>query len=844
MIIRDFNKAAIITSNEEVSYKELMCNIIAYAEKMPKREDFNLPEGEKMKAIILSENRTEWIYAFFAVWQNRAIAVPVDATSTVHDVAYIMNDCRPQCIFTSREKEQMAREAISEAGVDIKVCVLEDISVDANSTNVPEVLRYESETAESETCLIIYTSGTTGSPKGVMLSFENLEANIHGVADEVPIFNGDRRTLILLPLHHVLPLMGTVIAPITRGCGVAICPTLSGPDIMATLERGQIAIMVGVPRLWQTLYSGIKKKIDEKAITRALFNLCAKVGSRSLSRFIFQSVHKKMGGHLDYCVCGGAALDKEIGEGLRTLGLEVLEGYGMTEMAPIIAFTRPGDYIPGCAGLPLPSVECKIVNGELLCKGRNLMQGYYNRPEETAEVIDKDGFLHTGDLAEFDEKGRVYITGRSKEIIVLSNGKNVQPSEIEYKLEKYDSQVKEAAVVQDGDMLRAIIVPQPEWCEGKSDNEATEALKREVLEPYNLTVANYKKLMSVFVYHGDLPRTKLDKLQRFKLKQLLEAKPEESNDNATKEDTDSLSATFKVIKRYIEAEKKISVNPAQHIETDLAFDSLDKVGLQGFIEEKFNVTINADEMAAFRNIGEIADKVDSEHGGSAPDSDTSSADEGMDWHKILLSDSSKLQLPKAACTHPLISKSFTGFCRLHNSLKVMGKENIPQSGPFILAPNHQSFLDGPLAMAGMDWNKIGDYYFYATEEHVQGSLRRWFAGRHNIILMERRNLKNSILKMAEVLKQGKNLVIFPEGRRTNTGKLGTFKKTFAILSQELNIPIVPVCIRGAYDALPRSKSLPSTAHIEIEYLPAIQPDSSLSYDELAEKVKTKINEKL
>ena len=830
MIIRDFNKAAIITHDGEVSYRQLMGNILSYADMMPKAEQFSLAEGEKMKTLILSENRSEWIYAFFAVWHNEAIAVPVDATSTVHDVAYIMNDCRPQCIFTSREKEQLARDAMREAGVEMTVIVFEDNVPEPHDVAEGQEFRFENTSGKVEPCLIIYTSGTTGSPKGVMLSYENLEANIRGVADEVPIFNGNRRTLILLPLHHVLPLMGTAIAPITRGCGVAICPSLSGPDIMDTLKRGEIAIMVGVPRLWQTLYTGIMKKIEASAVTRALFNMCKKAQNRHLSRFVFQAVHKKMGGHLDYCVCGGAALDREIGEGLKTLGLEVLEGYGMTEMAPIIAFTRPGDYIPGCAGLPLPSVECKIVGGELLAKGKNLMMGYYNRPEETAEVIDSDGFLHTGDLAEVDEKGRVYLTGRSKEIIVLSNGKNVQPSEIEYKLEKYDSQVKEAAVVQDGDMLRAIIVPQEEWLGTMTDADAEARLKREVLEPYNLTVANYKKLMNVSIYRGELPRTKLEKLQRYKLKELLEKTPAPAQKvEEASTSVENVSGTLATLKAYIEKEKKTEVTAEAHIETDLGFDSLDRVSLQDFIEERFSVSINADDMASYKNIGEIADAIDAKK--KAPAHITQPAD-------------APLKLPTSAFTHPLISKSFTGFCRLHNSLKVKGKENIPVNGPVIVAPNHQSFLDGPLTMAGMNWGDISNYYFYATEEHVQGSLRRWFAARHNIILMERRNLKNSIQKMAEVLRMGKNLVIFPEGRRTNTGALGDFKKTFAILSQDLNVPILPVCIRGAYDALPRERTMPSTAHIEIEYLPVVQPSEAATPEALAELVRQRINEKL
>jgi long-chain acyl-CoA synthetase len=841
--IRDYNKVAVITPESEISYHELIQNILSYAEMLT-------PKEGKFKAVILSENRVEWIYAFFAIWQKGGIAVPVDATSTASDVAYILNDCRPDYIFVSDDKASLAQEAISMAGVEIKTF---PISFSGAKKDMPvEELHFGSDNAAStangkdgEIAMIIYTSGTTGSPKGVMLSYENLEANIRGVADEVPIFNGERRTLILLPLHHVLPLMGTVIAPITRGCGVAICTSLSGPDIMFMLERGKIAIMVGVPRLWQTLYMGIMKKIDASPVTRALFNMCKKAKNRRLSRFIFSAVHKKMGGNLDYCVCGGAALDNEIGEGLKALGLEVLEGYGMTEMAPIIAFTRPGDYIPGCAGLPLPSVECKIVDGELLCKGNNLMMGYYNRPEETAEVIDKDGFLHTGDLAELDEKGRVYITGRSKEIIVLSNGKNVQPSEIEYKLEKYEDKVKEAAVTQDGDLLRAIIVPHEEWLGNKTDAEAEEALKREVLEPYNLTVANYKKLMSLRVYRGELPRTKLEKLQRYKLKDLLASFGNNSNTESVKavqQTTEEGTTTFNILKQHIEKEKKLTVNPESHIETDLAFDSLDKVNLQDFIEERFNITINADDMANYKNVGAMADFINGKLEKDSEDAEPQSLKENTEGNSSLFTSRASITLPKSAFTHPLISKAFTGFCRMHNSLVVKGTENIPQNGPFILAPNHQSFLDGPLAMAGIKWGDIKNYYFYATEEHVQGSLRRWFAAHHNIILMERRNLKNSIVKMAEVLRAGKNIVIFPEGRRTNTGELGVFKKTFAILSQELQVPIVPACIRGAYDALPRQRTFPSTAHIEIEYLPPVTPDAAQTPEELAELVKQRINE--
>ena len=834
MTIKDFHKAAIITPEHEVSYAEMMQHIIEYAENLQKFNTSSVAsqqaEADKYakRIILFSENREEWVYAFFGIWRAGFIAVPVDATSTANDLAYIINDCKPCGIWVSENTCDVAKEAMAQAGHKMEMMSLK-IEEDSHSSTDVQEMTFEGD--KDTPCLIIYTSGTTGSPKGVMLSYDNLEANISGVADEVPIYNSERRVLMLLPVHHILPLMGCLIAPITRGGGIAICPTLSGPDIMDTLCKGKVAIMIGVPRLWQTLYTAIKKKIDSNFVTRTLFNLCATINNRSLSRFIFQSVHKKMGGHLDYCVSGGAALDTEIGNGLTTLGLEVLEGYGMTETAPIIAFTRPGDYIPGCSGKPLPSVEVKIDNEELCARGKNLMLGYYNRPQETADVIDSDGFLHTGDLAQIDEEGRVTITGRKKEIIVLSNGKNVQPNEIEFQLEKYDTYVKEVAVTEKNDALWAIIVPQ------RAD--ATEDfLKENVIQPYNKTVENYKKIMNIFIYHGDLPRTKLEKLQRFKLKNILENK-EVSTPKKVEAPVFADNPELQAIATYIFEEKHIAIKADSHIETDLAFDSLDKVGLQSFLEQRFNITIDADEMANFKNMAAIAERCKSK--GTHHEEVKV---ESINWHDIMNSESKDLVLPMTSPTHTLYAKMFKAYLHFNNRLTISGTENIPAHGPVILAGNHQSYIDGPLVISGLSAQQIKEFYFYATEEHVQGAIRRHLAARHNIILMERKNLKNSILKMAEVLKQGKSIVIFPEGKRTHDGAMNPFRKTFAILSKELNVPILPVCIQGAFKAMPRGRILPMPNHISVEYLPLIKPNAANSYEELAALVQSEINAKL
>lgn len=816
-MIKDSNHIAIIAGERQVTFSELLQRVTLYAH--------HTSSGKGERTLIFAENREGWIYAFYSVWANHGIAVPVDASATASDVAYILKDCLPVCVWTTRTKKDTVLAAMEEAGVHVEIHLIEDY--EKIPLDVPKAtINYN----EEDTALIIYTSGTTGSPKGVMLSFRNILVNINAVCHEVPIFNEESRTLVLLPLHHVLPLVGTVVMPMYCGCGVAICPSMSGPDIMDTLQRGKVVIMVGVPRLWQTLYAGIKKKIDASFIARTLFILCARVNNVNFSRRVFSAVHKKMGGHIRYLVSGGAALDREIALGLQTLGLQLLEGYGMTEAAPMIAFTRPGDLVPNCVGLPLSAMDVRIIDGEICAKGPNIMQGYYNRPEETRDVIDKDGYLHTGDLGRIDEKGRVYITGRSKEIIVLSNGKNVQPNEIEYKLEKYAERVKEAAVVQDGDMLRAIIVPVMEWAQDLTDEEVEEVLKREVLEPYNLTVTNYKKLMSLFVYRDDLPRTKLEKLQRYKLKDILSGKVTKSD--ARQRIVEPTFEEYQIIKKYIESEKKIQLHPTDHIETDLAFDSLDMVSLEGFILQTFGTKVNAASMPQYRNIEALAAYV--------AESKTRIEVEDEDWNKFLHSTSSHLDLPKASFTMPLMAGLSRLFFRIYNRLEIKGIENIPANGPFIIAPNHQSYLDGLLITAGLPGKILRNSYFYADEKHVKGSLAKSLARHNNVILMERDNLRNSILKLSEVLKQGRNLIIFPEGTRTRTGQMGAFKKTFAILAREMQVPVVPVCIQGAYEAMPRSSSFIRPGKIVVEYLSPILPGKEEEYEEIAARIKRAI----
>lgn len=818
MIHNNGNSTALIEGKNRISYNQLQSRISEFAKLYS-----NLTPD---KVVIFSENSPGWIYAFYSAWVNGAIAVPIDFMSSVDDIAYILNDSKPEVIFVSEGTKATMEEALKKVSHKTSLFLIDEnesseiVSVDENS---PLVI----DSSKDKTAVIIYTSGTTGDPKGVMLSFENLIINADGVSKHIKIYSEDETTLMLLPMHHIFPLMGTMIIPLYTGGSIAISPSMTSEDIIKTLQDNKVSLIIGVPRLYSAIFKGIKGKIAASKVATMLFNMAGKVDSYRFSRFIFKSAHKKFGGAVKYMICGGAALDKETGNGFRTLGFKVLEGFGMTESAPMITFTRPNKIKVGSPGHPLPGVKIEIRDGEVVASGANVMQGYYNRPEETADVL-KDNWLYTGDLGHVDEEGFLHITGRKKEIIVLSTGKNINPAEIEEKLEKQEALIQEAGVYLENDMLKAIIVPAVN-IELKQDETIEKKIKWEVMDVYNKSVSPYKKVMQFTVATEELPRTRLGKLRRFQLADMatsVESKPETS----IKEEV--TIREYQIIKEYIEREKGCSVKPLDHIEMDLGLDSLDKVSFQFFIQSTFGIDMDIPEMTGFKSVRELSENIAKRRNKMEV--------EMINWTKIL-KEKIDLNLSKTWFTGRAFVSISRFFFWIYFRIRGKGVKNIPD-GPVIIAPNHQSFFDSMFVASYLNKRTIKDTYFYAKEKHVSKGWMKYLASRHNIIIMDlNRDLKLSIQKMGEILKKNKNLIIFPEGTRTLDGKLGDFKKTFAILSKELNVPVIPVSIKGAFDALPKGAIFPKPfKRIQVEFLPAILPAAN-TYETLVEKVYREID---
>jgi long-chain acyl-CoA synthetase len=811
----NLDKTFIITHNQKISGRALLKCIQQYS--------LLIANKGITKVGIFSENRVEWIYAFYAALQSNCIVVPIEYMASADDVAYIIDDCQPEMVFMSAAME----EAYDQVGQRIKfkptVVIFED---HPQRTDLSESI-WSGPDDNDTTAVIIYTSGTTGSPKGVMLSYTNIIVNMDAVI-EPKIFHSGSQVLMLLPLHHVFPLVGSMMLPIYAGGTLVISPSMQTADLMKTLADNQIDVMMGVPRLYELIYRGLMTKINKSLVARAFLNLVYFTKSRKLGKILFKKVHNGLGGHLQFMIAGGAALNTEVGKFFYAIGFDILEGFGMTEAAPMITFPRPGSIKIGSTGQALPGLKLEIRDGEIVAKGPNVMKGYYNRPEETAEVI-RDGWLYTGDLGRIDKRGFLYITGRKKEIIVLPNGKNINPVEVELKLESYTPAIKEVGVFFYKEMLHAVIFPDYQYLSDNNIIDILQYFRESVISPFNTGMSSYKRIMQFTLVNSELPRTRLSKLQRFKLEELIqqsESQRPKLNDPDTEE--------YRAVKSFLETQVDMDISPDDHLVFDISLDSLGKISLIHFIENTFGVKIGEEQLLKFPSIHKISEHIRANKLFHKQDE--------TEWTDNL-KENRKVNLPKYSFLLRFIVRSVRSVTNIFIATEGKGFENIPEGSCFF-APNHQSKLDPFLVLSYLHEKTLKNTYAYAKKDHVQGIIRRFLAHWTNVIVMDlTKDLKVSILKMAEAVKVGKNILIFPEGTRTLNGELGPFKKTYALISTELNIPVVPIAVSGAFYGSPTDKIRVKRKKIMIEFLPVIYPEG-LTPDQLNELVRHRIEERL
>lgn len=815
MLIAHRDGTAIVGFGNDVSYDDLRQHIASYkAMLVPKKS---------ARFAVYMENRPEWIYSFYAIINANATVVTIDCLVPTEDAAYILQDSDAQTVVCSRETYERTQKAVAGIKKPIKIICVDDI--EDNWVSFPAEDIHEPEDIHN-TAIIIYTSGTTGKPKGVMLSWDNILANVQSVSNDVPIYTSEQRVLLLLPLHHSFALSGCMCAPLYVGATVVFCTNLTGDGIKEVLQKYKVTLFIGVPRLYSLIRKGIRAKINAKPIAKLLFAFAGLLRSKGFSRKIFSAVHEAFGGHLDIMVSGGAALDYETAKDLTTLGFTVMEGYGMTEAGPMITCPRPGMVKIGTAGIPILHTEVRIVDGEIQARGRNIMKGYWNKPEETAVTL-KDGWLHTGDLGEFDKEGFLRITGRKNELIVLPNGKNITADEIESKILTSTHGVADIGVYFEDNQLKAIVVLDAAYCEREGIVSIDEFVKWKVIDAYNRDAVPYKKILKYTAVRKELPRTRLGKLQRFLLPAL-----GRNNDSTTHDIEEPDTEEYSALKRYIQTLTEKRVTPESHLELDLGLDSLDKVNVVVYIEKTFGFTMDDGVLSTHPTVGMLSEYITM---------NMTKVDDGLvDWHTIL-SEKSDESLPFSGLPHRIGMIFFKILFRIFFRLYSIGKEHIPQA-PYLMIINHQSFLDWMVLAAVLHTDILKKTYIFAKEKHFRSPFRKWIARRSNVIIMDiDRDLVRSIKTMNTVISNGNVLAIFPEGTRSKDGTIGRFKKMFAILSKELRVPVLPIVLKGTIGAMKSGSSrINLFKKLFIRFLPPVIPDNSESYDEFAMRIEEMI----
>lgn len=501
--------------------------------------DVQVKKGERI--AILSESKPEYGACVFASIMAGMTIVPLDIKLTKYELKSILSDCEPTVMLVSHSFVQMALELQKEITSIKNIFVIDEPSYNLGLTSIYEFPNiYECKwrhRSSKSTALIIYTSGTTGAPKGVEITFANMFAQLDDLEDALNIILPDRKVTVLsiLPMNHLFELTVGFSTFLNFGFSVYYTQSLKPKDILGIMVDKKVDFMIVVPAFLKLLKTAIESELNNspkhiQTAFRILYAVAKFVPSYKVKKSMFKRIHEKFGGHFMGCISGGAPLDVAVGEFFERIGIKVYQGYGLSETSPVVSVNtnKRGDL--ASVGQPLKSYEAKTdpETGELLLKGPSVMKGYHNQPELTAEVIDKDGWLHTGDIAKISSDGHIYITGRIKNMIVLSGGKKVFPEEVESVIEKSEY-IAEVCVLgtsrtfgsKDGtEEITAVIVPK-EYLYEKYDDATIEKLVRDDIKLLSTQLTQFKRPTNIVIKREPLPKTTTRKIKRKDVKELV-----------------------------------------------------------------------------------------------------------------------------------------------------------------------------------------------------------------------------------------------------------------------------------------------------------------------------------
>lgn len=466
---------------------------------------------------LLGENSYEWIVSYFAIINSGNTVVPIDKDLDIKEIMRILSITQTKLVVYSNTYLDYAQEIEKN---NIKLLSMKHIenSILSSNNKLPKDKYKKIKVVGDDIAAIIYTSGTTGVPKGVMLSNKNICINVTSGMQSLK-FEGS--TILSLPLHHTYGISSSVLCTMFWGCKIFINSSLK--NLLSDFAEQKPDFMNTVPLLVETFYKNIYKKIREQkkekivSIMIIISNLLLNIGI-DVRKKLFSSIRNALGGNLNMLVCGGAPLDKKYQVGFKNFGIDIIEGYGITECAPFIAVNRNEYYRFGSAGLPLTCSNVKIDTngyengeGEILVKGDMVMKGYYENPDLTEQAMEGD-YFRTGDVGYMDRDNFIFITGRKKNIIILANGKNVYPEELEFKLLD-NEEISEVIVKEKDNQIVAEIFPNYDFIKQKSISNVSECLDKIILD-FNKQMPLYKNINKVEIRDKEFEKTTTKKIRR------------------------------------------------------------------------------------------------------------------------------------------------------------------------------------------------------------------------------------------------------------------------------------------------------------------------------------------
>jgi long-chain acyl-CoA synthetase len=847
------------------------------------------------RLAILADNHPRWVAAYLGIIASGCAAVPLDTALHADQVTKLLKDSGASAVFVDAKHVPVARPAATELKIGLVLTDPDRMTGPSNEQwlgNMPAIFEAgpgdfkPAPANDGDLASLLYTSGTTADPKGVMLTHANFLGEVEAVFNWVDLGPTDA-LLGVLPLFHVLAQMANLLLPLVKGSRVVYLETLNTTELLRALSERNITAFAVVPQFYYLIHERIFQEVAKRgAVTRKIFAAMVAL-NRTLRKiginagpFLFRKIHDTLGPKMRYLATGGSRFDPEIMRDFHDLGIDILQALGLTETTAAIFVNSPNDNVIGSCGKAMKGVEGKIVDaqpqedgpavGEVAVRGAVVMKGYWNRPDATAAVF-RDGWFLTGDLGYFDPDGNLFLTGRKKEVIVLSNGKNVYPEEIEAHYLKSPF-IKELAVMglegkpgEGGDRLHAVIVPNFDVLRQRKIVNAKEVIRFDI-EGLSPQIASTKRIGSYEIWQEDLPRTTTRKIKRYEVEKRVKAnqarKVADDSDlpaekPLTAEESDWLQQPDVQRGLKIVRESARSVpptwRPTLNLELDLGLDSMQRVEVLSRLEEELGGNVEESQLSEIYTVRELVDAVlkSAASGAGGPGTRVTFAG----WKAILAEDPDDAEV--LALDHPsrlndtfwfVVSRlmQMVALDRFH--LKVRGIEKLPKNGPYIISSNHESYLD-PLILASILPAEVFFKLFAVGTSDIfgKGLMRRLARSLKVMVLDPDANLVPAMRAGAFGLRHGNILILYPEGERSIDGTPKIFKKGAAILSVHLQVPIVPVAIEGFYDAWPRNKPFKGFAPLEIVfgdpiYPPAEAEASEAVYEELTAGLKARIVE--